>query len=64
MVAMANGDDVPGVPKAEPSDEGSFSDTSPELDEPNFVPENAQVQKRKGGRKPVRKGFGATPRRC
>lgn len=41
------------VPKTEHSDEGSFSDTSPEADEQSFIQEHAQVQKRKGGRKPV-----------
>lgn len=58
---MANVDEVPSAPKAEQSEEGSFSDTSPEVDEQSFVPENAQVQKRKGGRKPVRNGFTRIP---
>lgn len=53
---MSNVEDVAAAPKTEHSEEGSFSDTSPEVDEQNFVPENAQVQKRKGGRKPVRDG--------
>lgn len=41
------------VPKTEHSDEGSFSETSPEVDEQSFMQENVQVQKRKGGRKPI-----------
>lgn len=53
---MSNVEEVAAAPKTEHSEEGSFSDTSPEVDEQNFVPENAQVQKRKGGRKPVRNG--------
>ena len=53
MVDMSNVEEVAAAPKTEHSEEGSFSDTSPEVDEQNFVPENAQVQKRKGGRKPV-----------
>lgn len=46
-------EDLVTVPKTEHSDEGSFSETSPEADEQSFIQENAQVQKRKGGRKPV-----------
>lgn len=52
-VDMSNVEDVVTVPKTEHSDEGSFSETSPEVDEQSFRQENAQVQKRKGGRKPV-----------
>jgi hypothetical protein len=64
MEDMANVDEVPAGPKAEQSEEGSFSDTSPEVDEQTFVPDNAQVQKRKGGRKPVRNVFTRIPIRC
>lgn len=58
---MSTVEEVAAAPKTEHSEEGSFSDTSPEVDEQNFVPENAQVQKRKGGRKPVRNGFTQGP---
>ena len=58
---MSNVEEVAAATKTEHSEEGSFSDTSPEVDEQNFVPENAQVQKRKGGRKPVRNGFTQGP---
>ncbi|KAL9117698.1 MAG: hypothetical protein Q9187_005762 [Circinaria calcarea] len=54
---MSNVEDVPAVPKTEPSREGSFSSqaSSPELelDEHTSITENVQVQKRKGGRKPI-----------
>lgn len=47
-------DDVPPVPKVEHSDEDEFDESSPEADEGNLPQEAAQqVQKRKGGRKPV-----------
>lgn len=52
-VDMSNVEDLVTVPKTEHSDEGSFSETSPEADEQSYIQENAQVQKRKGGRKPV-----------
>lgn len=42
------------IPKTEHSELESFSESSPEPDDPNFIQEVAQVQKRKGGRKPVR----------
>jgi len=53
-VGMSSIEDAPTAPKAEHSDEESFSESSPEIDEQNFVREVTQVQKRKGGRKPVR----------
>lgn len=41
-------------PKTEEGDEDSFSDSSHDFDGPEeYVQEAAQVQKRKGGRKPV-----------
>ena len=56
-VDMSNVEDVSAVPKTEHSREGSFSSqaSSPELelDEHTSIAENVQVQKRKGGRKPV-----------
>ena len=51
---MSNIDEIPPVPKIEPFEEESFSESSPEPDEQNTTQEVAQVQKRKGGRKPVR----------
>ena len=54
---MSNVEDLVTVRKTEHSDEGSFSETSPEADEQSFIQENAQVQKRKGGRKPVGRGL-------
>ncbi|KAL8920747.1 MAG: hypothetical protein Q9208_006077 [Pyrenodesmia sp. 3 TL-2023] len=48
--------DQPPVPppKAEEADEDSFSDSSHDFDGPEeYVQETAQVQKRKGGRKPI-----------
>ena len=53
-VGMSSIEQVPAAPKAEHSDEDSFSESSPELDEHSFVQEVTQIQKRKGGRKPVR----------
>jgi len=53
-VGMSSIEEAPTAPKAEHSDEESFSESSPEIDEQNFVQEVTQVQKRKGGRKPVR----------
>ncbi|KAL2053581.1 hypothetical protein ABVK25_006234 [Lepraria finkii] len=51
---MSNISDVPPVPKLEPFEEESFSESSPEPEEQSLTQEPAQVQKRKGGRKPVR----------
>ena len=48
--------DTPPVPppKTEEADEDTFSDSSHDFDGPEeYVQETAQVQKRKGGRKPV-----------
>ena len=53
VAEMSKVDEPTTVPKAEHSDEASFSDSSPDPDEQNSIQENAQVQKRKGGRKPV-----------
>ena len=50
---MSNVEEPDTIPKAEPSDLESFSESSPEPDDPQFIQEAAQVQKRKGGRKPV-----------
>lgn len=52
-LGMSSIEEAPTAPKAEHSDEESFSESSPEIDEHNFVQEVTQVQKRKGGRKPV-----------
>ena len=56
-VDMSSVEDSLAVPKTEPSREGSFtsSDSSPEPepDEQTLLAGHAQVQKRKGGRKPV-----------
>ena len=41
------------VPKLEPFEEESFSESSPEPEEQSLTQEPAQVQNRKGGRKPV-----------
>ncbi|KAI4158942.1 MAG: hypothetical protein LQ342_006975 [Letrouitia transgressa] len=51
---MSNLEEPPAIPKTEHSEEDSFSDSSPELDGQDYTQEAAQVQKRKGGRKPVR----------
>lgn len=52
---MSNAEEPAPVPKTENSELESFSDSSPEPDDPNFIHEEVtQVQKRKGGRKPVR----------
>ena len=57
-VAMEPIDELPLIPKTEYSREASLSsiESSPEpdIDDPTTAPENVQVQKRKGGRKPVR----------
>ena len=57
VVDMSSVEDPLAVPKTEPSREGSFtsSDSSPEPepDEQTAHTGNVQVQKRKGGRKPV-----------
>lgn len=51
---MSTVDDVaPAVPKIEHFEEESFSESSPEPEEQSLTQEPAQVQKRKGGRKPV-----------
>ena len=50
---MSNEEEPIAIPKAEHSDLESFSESSPEPDDPHFIQEVAQVQKRKGGRKPV-----------
>ncbi|KAL9631837.1 MAG: hypothetical protein Q9164_005675 [Protoblastenia rupestris] len=50
---MSSVDDVPPVPKIEPFEEEDFSDDSQEPDGQNNTQEVAQVQKRKGGRKPI-----------
>jgi len=50
---MSNLEDIPPVPKIEPFEEESFSESSPEPEEQSLTQEPAQVQKRKGGRKPV-----------
>ena len=54
---MQDVEDLPIVPKTEHSREGSMSsidsDLEPELDGPATAADITQVQKRKGGRKPV-----------
>ncbi|KAL6713346.1 hypothetical protein ACLMJK_008811 [Lecanora helva] len=50
---MSTVSDIPPVPKLEPFDEESFSESSPEPEEQSLTQEPAQVQKRKGGRKPI-----------
>jgi len=50
---MSNVEEAAPVPKTENSELDSFSESSPEPDDPHFIQEVAQVQKRKGGRKPV-----------
>ena len=55
---MSTIEDVPPVPKVEHFEEESFSESSPDPEEQSLTQEPAQVQKRKGGRKPV------WPRRC
>ena len=50
---MSSLDDIPPVPKIEHSEEEDFDDSSPEAEDHHLTPEVAQVQKRKGGRKPV-----------
>lgn len=53
LVGMSNIEDVPTVPKIEHFEEESFSESSPDPEEQSLTQEPAQVQKRKGGRKPV-----------
>ena len=50
---MSAVDDITPVPKIENFEEESFSESSPEPEEQSLTQEPAQVQKRKGGRKPV-----------
>ena len=50
---MSNIGDSNAVPKTEPYEEDEFSDSDQEPDGQNNAQEPAQVQKRKGGRKPV-----------
>ena len=50
---MSTIEDVTPVPKIEHFEEESFSESSPEPEEQSLTQEPAQVQKRKGGRKPV-----------
>lgn len=51
---MSDGGASPPIPKTEHSEEpDSFTESSPEPDETTFTQEVTQVQKRKGGRKPV-----------
>ncbi|MCJ1367533.1 hypothetical protein MMC16_006667 [Acarospora aff. strigata] len=52
---MSGVEDIPALPKAEHSREASSSSiaSTPEPDAETFAQENAQVQKRKGGRKPI-----------
>ena len=50
---MSSLDDIPPVPKVEQSDDEEFEDSSPEAEDHNLTQEVTQVQKRKGGRKPV-----------
>ena len=52
-VGMSTIEDVPPVPKVEHFEEESFSESSPDPEEQSLTQEPAQVQKRKGGRKPV-----------
>ena len=52
---MSSLDDIPPVPKVEHSEEEEFDESSNEADDQNLAQEPAQVQKRKGGRKPVSK---------
>ena len=51
---MSTIDEAPAaVPKIEHFEEESFSESSPDPEEQSLTQEPAQVQKRKGGRKPV-----------
>ena len=50
---MSGLEDIPPVPKIEHSEEEEFDESSNEADDPSLAQEPAQVQKRKGGRKPV-----------
>lgn len=51
---MSDVDGGSAVPKVEPYEEDEFSDSDQEPEDPSNTQEPAQVQKRKGGRKPVR----------
>jgi len=55
---MSSVDDPPQIPKVETFEEEDFSDDSNAEDDQNTAQEPAQVQKRKGGRKPVRTTVG------
>ena len=50
---MSSLDDQLPVPKVEHSEEEEFDESASEPDDQNNTQEPAQVQKRKGGRKPV-----------
>jgi hypothetical protein len=50
---MSDTGDVPPVPKLEPFEDESFSESSREPEEQSLTQEPAQVQKRKGRRKAV-----------
>lgn len=51
---MSHVEEPDPIPKTENSEVESFSDSSAEPDDPNFIHEEVtQVQKRKGGRKPI-----------
>lgn len=50
---MSTIEDVPAAPKIEHFEEESFSESSPDPEEQSLTQEPAQVQKRKGGRKPI-----------
>ena len=54
LVDMSDVDGGSAVPKVEPYEEDEFSDSDQEPEDPSNTQEPAQVQKRKGGRKPVR----------
>ena len=50
---MSGLEDMPPVPKVEHSEDEEFDESSNEADDTGLAQEPAQVQKRKGGRKPV-----------
>ena len=50
---MSSVDEAAAVPKVEPYDDDDFSDSDQEPDGQGHAQEVTQVQKRKGGRKPV-----------
>ena len=60
---MSNLEDILPVPKVEHSEEEDFDESSNEADDPNLAQEPIQVQKRKGGRKPVSIGPGSDGKR-